>query len=89
MCLQEITLADIFHVAYGSLLPAAGSNVIESKPNVDRYVSMDLSVVVMVNVVCYLGGSRRCPEGLLGRRSRMASRVPPKNNKQHGLVARL
>ncbi|EDQ98364.1 uncharacterized protein LACBIDRAFT_242154 [Laccaria bicolor S238N-H82] len=34
---DEITLADIFHVAYGSYLPAAGSNVIESKPNVDRW----------------------------------------------------
>jgi glutathione S-transferase len=34
---NEITLADIFHVAYGSLLPAAGSNAIESKPNVDRW----------------------------------------------------
>jgi glutathione S-transferase len=34
---NEITLADIFHVAYGSLVPAAGSNVIESKPNVDRW----------------------------------------------------
>jgi hypothetical protein len=89
MCLQEITLADIFHVAYGSLVPAAGSNVIESKPNVDRYVSVDLSVVVMVNVVCYLAGSRRCPGGLPGRRSRMASRAPPKNNRLHVLVARL
>jgi len=30
-----IAVSDIFHVAYGSLLPAVGSNAIESKPNVD------------------------------------------------------
>jgi len=88
MCLQEITLADIFHVAYGSLLPAAGSNVIESKPNIDRYVSMDLSVVIMVNVVCCLAGSRRCLGGLPGRQSRMASRALPKNNVYLVLIAR-
>ncbi|EDR00435.1 uncharacterized protein LACBIDRAFT_240633 [Laccaria bicolor S238N-H82] len=28
---DEITLADIFHVAYGSYLPAAGSNVIDTR----------------------------------------------------------
>jgi len=88
MCLQEITLADIFHVVYGSLLPAAGSNIIESKPNIDRYVSMDLSVVIMVNVVCCLAGSRRCLGGLPGRQSRMVSRALPKNNVYLVLIAR-
>ncbi|TFK34082.1 glutathione S-transferase, partial [Crucibulum laeve] len=31
---NEITLADLFHLSYGSMLPFAGSDVIESKPHV-------------------------------------------------------
>ena len=37
---QEITLADLFHLPYGALLPAQGIDVLESGkyPNVTRYV---------------------------------------------------
>ncbi|KAF8875523.1 glutathione S-transferase [Infundibulicybe gibba] len=35
---DEITLADLFHLPYGSMLPITGSNVIETKPNVARRV---------------------------------------------------
>ncbi|KIJ94297.1 hypothetical protein K443DRAFT_364152 [Laccaria amethystina LaAM-08-1] len=34
---EGITLADLFHIPYGAILPAAGSNVIETKPNVERW----------------------------------------------------
>ena len=36
--LQEVTLADLFHIPYGSFLPAAGSNILDTKPNVARCV---------------------------------------------------
>ena len=35
---QKVTLADLFHIPYGALLPAAGSNVLDTKPNVARCV---------------------------------------------------
>ena len=31
---QEVTLADLIHIPYGALLPVAGSNVLDTKPNV-------------------------------------------------------
>ncbi|KAF9459960.1 glutathione S-transferase [Collybia nuda] len=34
---DELTLADLFHLPYGSMLPAAGSDVIEARPNVARW----------------------------------------------------
>ncbi|KDR68523.1 hypothetical protein GALMADRAFT_256753 [Galerina marginata CBS 339.88] len=34
---DEITLADLYHLSYGAMLPVAGSNVIETKPNVKRW----------------------------------------------------
>ncbi|RXW12750.1 hypothetical protein EST38_g13105 [Candolleomyces aberdarensis] len=34
---DEVTLADLSHLPYGSLLPAVGSNVIESRPNVAKW----------------------------------------------------
>ncbi|KAF8055556.1 glutathione S-transferase [Lyophyllum atratum] len=34
---DELTLADLFHLPYGALLEAAGSNVMETKPNVARW----------------------------------------------------
>ncbi|TFK36729.1 glutathione S-transferase [Crucibulum laeve] len=34
---DEITLADLFHLPYGSMLSVAGSNVLETKPNVARW----------------------------------------------------
>ncbi|KAJ2914182.1 hypothetical protein MD484_g6233, partial [Candolleomyces efflorescens] len=34
---EEVTLADLAHLPYGSLLPAVGSNAIESRPNVARW----------------------------------------------------
>lgn len=34
---DEFTLADLFHIPYGVLLPAAGSNAIEARPNVARW----------------------------------------------------
>ncbi|KDR68560.1 hypothetical protein GALMADRAFT_256820 [Galerina marginata CBS 339.88] len=34
---DEITLADLYHLPYGSMLPVAGSNIIETKPNVKRW----------------------------------------------------
>jgi len=34
---QEITLADIYHIPYGHLLGVAGSDIMKSKPNVNRY----------------------------------------------------
>lgn len=33
---DEITLADLFHIPYAVLLPAAGSNALEVRPNVAR-----------------------------------------------------
>ena len=35
---QEITLADLFHLPYGTMLGVAGSDIMTSKPNVARYV---------------------------------------------------
>ncbi|KAF8072245.1 glutathione S-transferase [Lyophyllum atratum] len=34
---DELTLADLFHLPYGALLEAAGSNIMETKPNVARW----------------------------------------------------
>ncbi|KAF8972268.1 glutathione S-transferase [Flammula alnicola] len=34
---DAITLADLYHLSYGSMLPKAGSNIIETKPNVHRW----------------------------------------------------
>ncbi|KIM40726.1 hypothetical protein M413DRAFT_19258 [Hebeloma cylindrosporum] len=34
---NEITLADLYHIPYGAMLPTAGSNIIETKPNVNRW----------------------------------------------------
>ncbi|KAG6840451.1 hypothetical protein C0991_006627 [Blastosporella zonata] len=34
---DELTLADLFHLPYGTMLATAGSNIMESKPNVDRW----------------------------------------------------
>ncbi|TFK36730.1 glutathione S-transferase, partial [Crucibulum laeve] len=34
---NEITLADLFHLPVGSMLPVAGSNILETKPNVVRW----------------------------------------------------
>jgi glutathione S-transferase len=34
---EELTLADLYHLPYGSMLPVAGSNVIETKPHVAKW----------------------------------------------------
>ncbi|KAJ2928734.1 hypothetical protein H1R20_g8379, partial [Candolleomyces eurysporus] len=34
---DELCLADLFHIPYGVLLPIAGSDIMESKPNVKRW----------------------------------------------------
>lgn len=34
---NEVTLADLFHLPYASLLPQTGSQVIEERPNVARW----------------------------------------------------
>ncbi|KAF5327410.1 hypothetical protein D9619_003957 [Psilocybe cf. subviscida] len=34
---DEITLADLFHLPYASMLPLAGSNLMDRKPNVARW----------------------------------------------------
>ncbi|KAF5342695.1 hypothetical protein D9611_002058 [Ephemerocybe angulata] len=34
---DELTLADLFHLPYGALLPAVGSNAIQERPNVARW----------------------------------------------------
>ncbi|EDR09231.1 uncharacterized protein LACBIDRAFT_296671 [Laccaria bicolor S238N-H82] len=34
---EEITLADLFHIPYGAMLAAAGSNILDTKPNVARW----------------------------------------------------
>ncbi|KAG6839920.1 hypothetical protein C0991_010364 [Blastosporella zonata] len=39
---DELTLADLFHLPYGTMLATAGSNIMESKPNVDRRLAVDL-----------------------------------------------
>ncbi|KAH9477390.1 Glutathione S-transferase hmp2 [Psilocybe cubensis] len=39
---EEITLADLYHLPCGTLLPAAGTDVIEARPNVARWFK-DLS----------------------------------------------
>jgi hypothetical protein len=35
---QKVTLADLAHLPYGSLLAVAGSDVMDSKPHVSRCV---------------------------------------------------
>lgn len=35
----EISLADLFHLSWGALLKAGGSDIMESKPNVARLVA--------------------------------------------------
>jgi glutathione S-transferase len=39
--MQSFTLADLFHLPYGSLLAYAGTDVMERKPNVARYVLLE------------------------------------------------
>ncbi|KAH6890851.1 glutathione S-transferase [Coprinopsis sp. MPI-PUGE-AT-0042] len=34
---EDLTLADLFHLPFGALLPAAGSNAIADRPNVARW----------------------------------------------------
>ncbi|KJA19737.1 hypothetical protein HYPSUDRAFT_189695 [Hypholoma sublateritium FD-334 SS-4] len=34
---DEITLADLYHIPYGSMLPEAGSLIMDEKPNVKRW----------------------------------------------------
>lgn len=34
---EEVTLADLFHIPCGARLPAAGSNILDTKPNVARW----------------------------------------------------
>ncbi|KAF9448596.1 glutathione S-transferase [Macrolepiota fuliginosa MF-IS2] len=34
---DEVTLADLFHLPYGSMLPAAGVNLLQELPNVSRW----------------------------------------------------
>jgi glutathione S-transferase len=34
---QEVTLADLFHLPYGSMLAVAGSDIMSTKPNVARW----------------------------------------------------
>ncbi|KAG6826977.1 hypothetical protein H0H92_013682 [Tricholoma furcatifolium] len=34
---DEVTLADLFHLPYGTMLSVAGSNIMETKPNVARW----------------------------------------------------
>ena len=41
---QKVTLADLVHLPYGSMLGVAGSDVMDRKPNVSRcviYIAMD------------------------------------------------
>ena len=33
---QQITLADFYHIPYGELLAVAGSNIMETRPNVAK-----------------------------------------------------
>ena len=34
---QEITLADLYHLPYASMLPFTGSDILDRKPNVARW----------------------------------------------------
>lgn len=70
--LQEITLADLFHLPYGALLPAQGIDVLESGkyPNVTRCVPLQHTLVKMLlTKLRTLGGGRRFLPARRGRRS--------------------
>ncbi|KAL0953092.1 hypothetical protein HGRIS_004363 [Hohenbuehelia grisea] len=45
--LQEITLADLFHLPYGSMLETAGSKVLYKYKNVERYARTATLIIVM------------------------------------------
>ncbi|KAF9499089.1 glutathione S-transferase-like protein [Pleurotus eryngii] len=45
---DEFTLADLFHLPFGSLLPTSGVNAIQERPNVKRQVT-PLNIIVTVS----------------------------------------
>lgn len=77
--MQSITLADLYHIPYGSLLPMAGSPGldVESRPNVARYGQVSdvwkLDLLIMLNVQMVegyhissvLASSQRWSQGLI------------------------
>ncbi|GLB40879.1 putative glutathione S-transferase [Lyophyllum shimeji] len=46
---DEITLADLFHLPYGTYLAQAGSNIMETKPNVARHASQQCSPLLDIS----------------------------------------
>ncbi|KAG6877618.1 hypothetical protein C0993_005622 [Termitomyces sp. T159_Od127] len=48
---DELTLADLFHIPYGAMLAVAGSNIMETKPNVARWFKEITSRKSWVSVV--------------------------------------
>ncbi|KAG6847142.1 hypothetical protein H0H93_009901 [Arthromyces matolae] len=47
---DELTLADLFHLPYGTMLATAGSNIMETKPNVARWFNSLTSRASWVSV---------------------------------------
>ena len=71
MNLQNVTLADLQHLPYGSTLFIVGfGDVLEKRPNVARYGTRELVVRLVLTWCSILGGGRISLAGLLGKLSR-------------------
>ena len=72
--MQEVTLADLFHLPYGSLLGKLGFNYLEDpakRPNVARYFAFLPMVVNRYTDDLTPDGGRTSLRDLLGRLSKM------------------
>jgi hypothetical protein len=71
MSLQNVTLADLQHLPYGSTLFIIGhGDVLEKRPNVARYGTCELVMQLVFTCCSILGGGRIFITGLLGKLSR-------------------
>lgn len=76
MTSQNVTLADLQHLPYGSLVVAGGhADVFEKRSNVARCGTCVLIMQLMLTWGSILGGGRISPAGLLGMLSRTGLRV--------------
>jgi hypothetical protein len=69
---DEISLADLFHLSWGALLKAGGSDIMESKPNVARLVFQNFAIIMISAHALCKGGGRISALDLPGSLLRVA-----------------
>lgn len=90
---QEITAADLFHLPYADMLKVAGSDLMEEKQNVTRYVYIVFRRGTMpyVSITVLIDGGRtsvrESPGYLLKRASKALLETLPLVKRECGLVA--